>query len=208
MRELDIIAIIFNEKNEWKHGACGIQLVIECKKTEKYPWVFFEEVYDPLHLMGKLHNVDYSTDFTSDGISFNPLYGSMNTRLAGHHSNDHNVPYSKTYFEAFKKPNEQTTIYKAVNNIFYGKRYLKKFFTESKTKDKIKGRTFLNQYCIVLDGQLILATKNEKNFEVKEIQHISLNVVDTMENKSSNLLGNEITIDIIKKEFSQSIFHF
>jgi hypothetical protein len=202
VHELDIIAIIFNEANEWKHGSCGIQLLVECKKTDKYPWVFFDEGYNPLHAaFGRLYNADYSTDFITGDKKFNPLVGCMNTVLNQHHYNDLTIPRVRSYFEAFKKPNEQTTIYKAVTNIFYGRQHLKEWFEASKKDDKKGGRTFLNHYTIVLDGPLLLSTKIKDEFKVEEVNHVSLITIDTQEKNSGKLLHNEITIDVIKKDF-------
>ena len=94
-----------------------------------------------------------------------------------------------------------TTIYKAITNIFFGRQFLKEWFDSSYKKDEKKGRTFLNHYLIILDGPLLIATKNKKSFEVDEVNHINLLTFDTQENTHSKLLDNEITIDVIKKEY-------
>jgi|GEM_PF-4054821 len=62
IRELDIVAIFQQEDAEWGKGPVGIQLLVECKKTDKNPWVFFEEVFDPLTGLGLVGRLDHSTD--------------------------------------------------------------------------------------------------------------------------------------------------
>ncbi|MEJ7663737.1 MAG: hypothetical protein WKG07_31485 [Hymenobacter sp.] len=54
VHEIDIFSIIFHETTEWDYGPSGIQLLIECKKTEKYPWLFFSEGFNPLTALGRL----------------------------------------------------------------------------------------------------------------------------------------------------------
>jgi hypothetical protein len=200
--EIDIMSIIFDEKYLWDKGPTGIQLLIECKKTDKYPWVFFDEGYNPLSdAFGVANKVDYSTDLLIDGKRFNPLESIFNSHFAGHHFNNFNFPKCRTHLEAFKKPNEQTTIYKAITNIFYGRKFLKDWFDTTEKKEEERGRTFLNHFVIVLDGMLLYATKEENGFSVNEINHLLLQTFDTIENTHTGLLDNEIVIDVIKKEY-------
>jgi hypothetical protein len=202
IRELDLVAIFQDEENEWAHGPVGIQLLIECKRADKYPWVFFEEIYDPLTILGLVQRADYSTDFkiTAPG---NVLMGCKNTELSQHHYDDFNLPKSKTYFEAFKTSNE-STIFKAIMTIFQGRKYLKNLFDKQfenrKNKDS-KFRTFLRQYIVVLDGQLILASKMEDDFVLTEANHIILRAMDTGSTVNDYLMGEEILIDVITREY-------
>ena len=200
--EIDILSIIFDDKYEAKSGAAGIQLLVECKKTEKYPWLFFDEGYNPLtDAFGVGSKVDYSTDKVIDGKKFNPLQSMYNSHLAGHHFNNFNFPKARTHFEVFKKPNEQTTIYKAITSIFSGRKFLNEWFDKTEKKEDGKGRTFLNHFVIVLDGLLLYATKEKESFAINEVNHLLLLTFDTQENKHSGLLDNEIVIDVIKKEY-------
>lgn len=205
VHEIDILAIIFDEKHEWGNGPTGIQLLAECKKTEKYPWVFFSEGYNPLSdIYGVGSKIDYSTDILVNGESFNPLLSMYNSYLSGHHFTDLNLPKSRTHFEAFKKPNEPTAIYKAINSIFHGRKFVNGWFEAKGEKKEREGRTFLNHFAIILDGQLLLAQKHQKTFIVDEVNHILLLAFDTQENIHSGLLDNEIVIDVIKKEYFPS----
>lgn len=200
--EIDIFSIIFDEKYERKSGACGIQLLVECKKTDKYPWIFFDEGYNPLtDAFGVGSKIDYSTDILIKEEKFNPLEGMYNSYLSGHHFNNLNFPKTRTHFEAFKKPNEQTTIYKAITNIFSGRKFLSDWFSKTEVKDGGKGRTFLNHFVIVLDGLLLYAAKENTSFNIQEVNHLLLLTFDTQENKHTGLLDNEIVIDVIKKEY-------
>lgn len=201
IHEIDVVATIMDEESEWTHGPCGIRTVIECKKTDKYPWVFFEEVYNPLHNLGLVYKLDYSTDLFGGSNFLNPLVGCMNTSLASHWFNDHDIPIARTYFEAFKKPNEPTAIYKAVTNIYHSRKYLNEWFVKSR-KDNVKpGRTLINQYAIVINGPLVLATKNEASFQLREVNHLLLCCTDTQSNSSNMFIGDEIVIDVISFEY-------
>ena len=200
--EIDIFSIIFDEKHPWKNGPTGIQLVVECKKTDKYPWVFFDEGYNPLSDAFDVGNkVDCSTDLIVEGEKFNPVQSIFNSQLVGHHFNNANLPKCRTHFEAFKKPNEQTTIYKAISNIFFARKFFKEWFDKTLKKEEDRGRTFLNHFVIVLDGLLLFAKKHSGNFDVNEVNHLLLLTFDTEENTHSGLLDNEIVIDVIKKEY-------
>jgi hypothetical protein len=201
--EIDILSIIFDETYPFKYGPTGIQLLVECKKSEKYPWVFFDEGYNPLSdAFGVGNKVDYSTDLlVLNGKVFNPLEGMFNTPLSGHHFNSFNFPKTRTHFEAFKKPNEQTTIYKAISSIFFGRKFLKDWFASTRKGGGMEGRTFLNHFAIVIDGPLLFASKDRNNFLINEVNHLLLLTFDTQENTHSGLLDNEIVIDVIKKEY-------
>lgn len=202
IRELDIVAIFQQEDAEWDKGPVGIQLLVECKKTDKNPWVFFEEMFDPLTGLGLVGRLDHSTDQKVQ--NGNLLVGCQNTSLGDHHYNDHALPISKTYFEAHKKPNEPTAIFKSVMNIFHGRKFLKEWFDTSSKKhigQNLPRRSYLSQYSIVLDGPLILASKTATDFDVKEVDHILLRTINTLTAPKNDLLGDEIIIDIITKSY-------
>lgn len=200
--EIDIFSIIFNSKYQWKNGPTGIQLLVECKKTEKYPWVFFDEGYTSLSdAFGMISKFDFSTDLVIGDKKLNPIPNPLDTHLTGHHFNNLNIPKARTHFEAFKKPNEQTTIYKAITNIFFGRGFIKDWFDSTKTDNEPGGRTFLNHFVIVIDGLLLAAKKDRNKFIVNEVNHLLLLTFDTQENTHSGLLDNEIVIDVVKKEY-------
>ena len=201
INELDVFSILFDEETEWEIGPSGIQLIIECKKTEKYPWIFFKEAYNPLHLLGMLFKVDYSTDIIDGDSLFNPLLGYMHTELGSHHYNDRSIPVARTYFEAFKKPSEQTTIYKAVNNILKDRQFVRSWFANSISIKGSRRRTFLNHYVIVLDGPLYLANKEENNFDIEETKHLFLIVFDTLQKQQLKLLEHELIIEVVTKDY-------
>jgi len=131
------------------------------------------------------------------------LMGCKNTELNQHHYDDFNLPKFKTYFEAFKTSND-STIFKAVMNIFHGRKYLKELFNRQfsgKKSENYNYRTFLMQYVIVLDGQLILASKSNGDFDLSEVNHIILKTIDTISTTNNSLLGDEILIDIVTREY-------
>ncbi|OCX54219.1 hypothetical protein BEL04_08140 [Mucilaginibacter sp. PPCGB 2223] len=202
IRELDVVAIFQDQDNEWSNGPVGSQLLIECKKTDKYPWVFFEEVYDPLTILGIVQKIDYSTDLKIEGRG-SVLIGGANTELNQHFYDDINISKARTYFEALKGSND-STIYKAVMNIFQGRKYLKELFSrqyENRIVHSDKARTFLRQYVIVLDGNLVLASKNTDDFDLQNVNHVILRSMDTDSKTSDYLFGDEVLIDVITREY-------
>jgi hypothetical protein len=203
IKEIDIVAILQDEDDEWDIGPVGTQILIECKKSDKYPWVFFEDVYDPLVALGLLGQADYLTDLE---LTFEKslMMGTVHSPLSGHYYNDLNISTTKTYFEAFKAGNEPTTIYKAVLNILHGRKFLRDSFVrqfESRANDKNKFRTFLKQYVIVYDGKLVIASKNGDDFDLAETNHLIIRTRDTIASQEQDYLGEEILIDVVKREY-------
>jgi len=80
--EIDVLALynVNEEDNTYPFGATGILLIIECKKSFDRPWVFFEEVTDPLTLLGLGGKVDYCTDLNISKESMSLFNGSDNFR--------------------------------------------------------------------------------------------------------------------------------
>lgn len=203
IKELDIVASIKDAEKEWKRGPVEIQVLFECKKKANNPWVFFDEGNNPINqLLGLIGHTDYSTDFISMNGAFNPIVGWGNTAFANHHHNDDRIPVAKTYYEAFKERHgEPTGIFKAAMNVFHGRKFLKDLFGKSWDKKNMKQRTMLQQYCIVLDGTLVLAKRERETFALKEVDHLMLSAIDTISPVGHMLTGHEIIIDVIRKEY-------
>jgi hypothetical protein len=199
--EIDVLSILGDTTNMWQYGPTGVHLIAECKKTDKHQWVFFDEGFNPLS-GGVASKIDYSTDFAVlNQKVFNPLDNLYSTRLASHHFENPAIRKVRTYVETFKKPNEPTSIYKAVSNIFFARKFLKDWFSSTRSQTDESGRTFLNHFVIVLDGPLLLAHKDRDTFNLEEVSHLLLLTFDSQENIHSGLLDNEIVIDVIRKDY-------
>lgn len=202
IKELDIISIIQQPEERWTKGLVGIQLLIECKKSGKYPWVFFEEVDNPMHIAGLLQQADVSSDFYVTPPPFSLLTGAAHSRLNAHHYNNISISRCRTYYEAFKeKQGEPTAIFKSVMNIMHGRKFLKNRFSKNRDFESETGRTLLNHYCIVVDGTLIVARKEKVTFSFSEPQHLMLLAVDTISDQGTFIAGHEILIDVIQKNY-------
>ncbi|MEJ7663736.1 MAG: hypothetical protein WKG07_31480 [Hymenobacter sp.] len=125
---------------------------------------------------------DYSTDFRHNGKEIQILSGCMNSALGKHHYNNNNIPSARVYLEIFRKPTDLNNIYKATKSLFHGRNYIKTDFINNNKLKPGNGRNFLNHYAIVLDGNLLLANKDdENNYEIEEVNHILLTVSDTVD---------------------------
>ncbi|MEM1041495.1 MAG: hypothetical protein AAGI91_02595 [Bacteroidota bacterium] len=202
-REIDAVAFSNEETPDgWPFGVIGNVLAVECKRQRKKPWVFFEEGLDPLAVLGLGTEIDILTELEYT-LPYNVLAACMNSPLRGHHFNGF-LPRARTYFEAFSKPNQENSIYKAVQSVWHALTFIRSWFGEqgfdrTPKASAVKRRTFLLQGVIVLDGQLLLASKEGDEFTLAESDHIILRTIDrlTREGKSAFGIGEEIVIDVV-----------
>ncbi|MBW4582227.1 MAG: hypothetical protein KME42_21895 [Tildeniella nuda ZEHNDER 1965/U140] len=211
--EIDVLALynVNEEDNTYPFGATGILLVIECKKSFDKPWVFFEEFTDPLTLLGLGSKVDYCTDLNISKKSISLLIACANSSFSGHHYNncsfynDSPLAQARTYFEAFRSLDVPSTIHKAVLSCFYAKSFVKRWFNKSdRGKDLKNQRSFIIQNVIVLDGELILASRRTNSFDIEPVNHLLLRTTDSVssvEDSSTSLIGSEVIIDVVKASF-------
>ena len=202
-KEIDAIAFSATERSvDWPFGTVGNILAVECKRQREKPWVFFEEVYDPLAGLGLVIHADIMTELEyTDGYSV--VAGCMNSPLSSHHFNAH-LPTARTYFEAFRPSNHENIIFKAIQSVWYALAFIHSWFDENKQVDESQAdgqnlRTSITQGVIVLDGQLILASKTDEGFTLTKSEHIVLRTIDCVTGRSTSpsLFGKEVLIDVV-----------
>lgn len=147
-------------------------LVIECKKSQAQPWVFFSvEMYEDMPFAGFMSYVsDFNLYFSKVGSK--SLLGQVIGFLQVNHYN-YKVPKCVTYLEAFKTHQANSEIYDAVDSVLSYLRYA----VES-TDLSINGdmTTFFFPV-VVLDGILFEAKVQGDEVELIEQNHILLRTV-------------------------------
>ena len=77
-----------NKKWSMRHTA-----LVECKKTDKYPFdLSLMKATTINRCFGVGSKIDYSTGHPNKRRKFNPLEGMYNSYLSGHHFNNLNFP--------------------------------------------------------------------------------------------------------------------
>ena len=207
LHEIDVLAMLVGGDKHWKYGMIGVSLIIECKQSQEKPWVFFEEVYDPITAIGLVSKLSCVSDLAVDYPVNSLLLGSANSSLHKHHYKQ-NIPISRTFFEAFKKQDYKSDIYKAITSVWYAHTYFKEWFLSSdKTtkEDKMKRSTIIHPI-IILEGDLIVAKKTKDSFSLNFVNHLFLRTIDNITNANTSFFqtDNEIIIDVIKHSYLSS----
>lgn len=205
IREIDDIIILAGEPDkEWPYGCIHLDVLLECKSSKKYPWIFFEDPdpYPASLVMGLSSNLKYYTDI-DEGLGL--LAGHMNTELRMHHYNS-NIPTARTYCEAFGK-DSGGNIYKAIHSIWSAIAFnvdaIKNAINEQNRK-----RSIFMQGVIVFKGDLLLARKIDDAFDIQPSQHIILRTTDCLNDRRSPLAPNrETIIDVIKEDYLEEYIH-
>jgi hypothetical protein len=204
LHEIDAISMLVSGIKNWKYGMAGISLIIECKKSKEKPWIFFEEVHDPLTSFGLVPKLSYISDIKINGDFDSLIVGSANSALHKHHY-ENNIPIARTYFEAFKNQENKSDIYKAVTSVWFAHTYFKEWFVSGNNanKEDKKKRSLLTHPVIILDGELIVARKTKNSFSIEPVNHLFLRTIDNMTTKNSLFFPtkNEIIIDVIKSSY-------
>jgi len=198
IKEIDAVATFFDAGITSARDTVGIVLLIECKTSREKPWVFFEEQWDSLALMGLVSHAKFHTDLIMKD-PFTILVGSLNTSLANHHYNQNDLPKSRTYFEAFRD-NAGTDIYKAIVNLWHGGQEFRRWIPPLPEKSEyLKPRTLMLHHVIVFDGTLLLASgSGDGDFELTEPRHVLLRTVNTVTDTPNPLrMDVETIVDVV-----------
>jgi hypothetical protein len=207
LHEIDVLAMLVGGDQSWQYGMIGVSLIIECKQSKEKPWVFFEEVYDPITAIGLVPKLSCVSDLAVDYPVNSLLLGSANSSLHKHHY-EQNIPIARTFFEAFKNQDYKSDIYKALTSVLYAHTYFKEWFRlsdKTNKENKMKRSTIIHPI-IILEGDLIVAKKTKDSFSLHSVNHLFLRTIDNITNPSKSFFptDNEIIIDVIKYSYLSS----
>lgn len=206
--EIDALAFLDKEeleKDEWPYGPIGLNLVVECKTSKDKPWVFFEEPFDPMTLLGGLvSHLKCVTDIELKKLNL-LLVGCNNSALSGHHYSEPSIPVARTYFEAFGK-DAGKDIHQAVVSVWHAIDFYERFFEESGSKrlqTTKKKRTSFVHGTIVLKGKLIVASRQGDTYRLNEEPHVMLRTIDCLTNRNLPLFhfNRETIIDVVREDY-------
>ena len=207
LHEIDVIGMLVGGDKDWKYGIIDVSLIIECKQSKEKPWIFFEEVFDPMTAFGLVPKLSCVSDLSVDYPVNSLLLGSANSSMHKHHY-EQKIPISRTFFEAFKKQDTKSDIYKSILSVLYAHTYFKEWFLSGKKttkEDKMKRSTIIHPV-IILEGDLIVATKTRDSFSLNSVNHLFLRTIDNITNTKYSFFpsDNETIIDVIKYSYLNS----
>jgi len=204
--EVDIIGLrMFEKEFDRIKFKLFSKLVIECKKSEKYPWVFFtreKQSIDKAHRLIKQvanfgvnrpfrlpqHHYYDDIDFLGEQIDYESLSVFSWEKKA------------TSYSQAFRDPNKENQIYRTIKSLLRNLRIIK----NKQNKSLSQGRwseIILEMYfpIIVLDGDLFEGFLNEGDFTINEINYVPL-VINSGENNLRRIL-----VHVLKKDYFESL---
>ena len=201
--EIDTLAIksvISKTKDNKEEIRSFFQLIIECKKCQKHPWVFFirerQKYDDNADLIKHAHNFGTNRPFrcSDQGPSSNLDYfkNKINYSTLNLISG---TEKSTNYCQAFRDPNQDNQIYFAIRGVL---RVLDILKTQS-NKTYYNGRwaqIILESHIpiIVVDNNLFEGKLKKEGLEVKETKYVPLII------NSGKDLGR-IIIHIVRKDY-------
>jgi hypothetical protein len=201
LREIDLYAF-FEEINLDPREGENLQytstsIVVECKKS-KYPWVFFSSnMYgsEDVFCFAKYYS-DFDLYFA--GINAPNLRTQIYRKLRkNHYKYNKGVPYCLSYFEAFRKPDAPSEIYKAIESVLS----FLNFRIESRKSRALEKRGYFTEFfcpVVVLEGSLFEAEIEEDEIYVKKTDHIHLRV---------DYKDDIYMVDVVTKENFENLFN-
>jgi len=191
----------FNDENKLREidGEAGLQeeikykdekivlfsrIYIECKKSNKYHWVFFHE-------QPPFSDLNFNTNIME-------IESKMNLRLSNEYKNIHYYNFNnvaQNYVIPLCKPNsnESRQIYDSLFSLInYNEHHLKEKIHYNVSLPYIK----LNFLCVVYDGVIIMAEPTENTFKLKEANHVIVNFHQRKEFKSYHY-----AVDIVQRSY-------
>jgi len=201
LRDIDIVTTSRFIEKEY-NVTLQTGLVIECKKTKNYAWVFFTRPFnfDPVEVTGqyldslqcvtrKLEKNDYLCDL-------------LNFTKGVHYRNFNRV--SVAYSEFLLDQSELDKNSRNKREIFEAQKQVKKYLdcqTEQFIKYSNEDKSIIAHFyfpCIVFDGDLYEAIVTEEGLELKEVEHLLLS---TNYKSPFAIFEQIVLIDIVKKEY-------
>lgn len=199
LREVDLYAffetmIIERKKKRENFQYTSTSMIIECKKSDAKPWVFFSS---PIH---RDSDIFYYTKYLSDfDLHFRanakglPLIGQIRDQVRKNHYRDKTAPRCLTYFECFKSPSGSSEIYKAVDSVLSFLCYQRGL--KRREADGVSTNFFYP--IVVLDGFLCEAIIDRDSIAVKEQQYVQLR---------TDYKSEIFIVDVLTKEYFRKFF--
>jgi hypothetical protein len=200
LREIDLHAFFETNTMEPKKRGENFQytstsMIIECKKSEAKPWVFFSS---HIHQQSDcFYFAKYVSDFDLYFRSNQTysLLGQIHKQVPSNHYRDKTTSRCITYFECFKNHSAPSEIYKGIESVLSFLCYQR--HERLKTRDKVGAFSNFFFPVLVLDGLLYEASIDQGSVAVKEQQHIQLRTD----------YNNEIfIIDVVTKQYFDKFF--
>jgi hypothetical protein len=201
LKEIDLY-VFFEGFNFYPRKGENLQhtstsLVIECKKSNN-PWVFFSsKVYGSQDVFSFAKYVSSFDSYFAE-IKKPDLRSQIHNKLKkNHYKYNKGVPYCLSYFEAFKKHDAPSEIYKAVESVLS---YLN-FRIQSRKSGTLKRQGYYTEFLypvIVLDGSLFSTEIREDQIHVKKSDHVQLRV---------DYKNDLYFVDVVTKENFESFFN-
>ncbi len=169
LREIDLLA--FFETMAPNHHTTT-DLIIECKKTTKKPWVFFST---PSY---KFDNVTTFLKYASEfDLHFRnhrmlPLLAQIYPRIALGHYSDPSLPRCISYCEAFRSGSSPSEIYRAIDSVITYLNYRREWRVQTLKEFGDYSEFYLP--IIVVDGHLFEATVEYDTVRVSARSHLQL----------------------------------
>ncbi len=182
-----------------KDGFNALDVVCSCKKSETKPWVFYltkRNVLDNPHSTIKFTATSETVGKSSYVTGAKRYWLNQDIKIDDLNVNNFKLR-GKTYYLAFSDPKNKKSrqIYEAINEII---KFLKYELARRRESNKqITSQRITTLYCplIVLDGDLIGITNEERKVTVEEKNYIPLII------ESGDTLLGSLLIHVVKKDF-------
>lgn len=202
VKEIDAIGVKFSSDDS--SGSIGTYLTIECKKSTKNHWIFFKDTPSTNSITGldaRTDKEDLKEAISNLGINLGFMKHFKDYSSSMHYSD---FPFqSRSYCEAFKGSDSQSTIYKSIMSVLSARSYIKKLLDNRDTEKILipnDYNTSIHFCVIVFDGKLFFSEKaKDDSFSLKEVNHILLKTTDIV--SGINPFSDQVVIDVVKKEY-------
>jgi len=160
-------------------------LLIECKKNENSPWVFFSDLF-----------VNSGTNFLLKSGNRNELINLARyaPQLKHHHNKAPNI--ASSYVLPFKSEDskEARQIYEAISKLVSCYRFAnRKLPRNFRSKDTL---AFYYHLIVLFEGKLLLATKKDNDLFLKSVRHVVVNHIEP-----GPVSDSYFVIDIVHRDY-------
>ena len=204
LHEIDVYAsLIRDDEDAHEYFPPGMELVVECKRSSKKPWVFFEdnvEIVFAKDIFHKLRVVADDPQMARWSVSVAPD-GEI---FAHHHYANDSIPRASAYLEAFRSHGAESDIFSAFRGIWYAQQCVRQWFHSRTESGDGRKRVKLVHGVVVFDGVLALAALDKSGeWAIREVDHVMVRTVDAITQPTSSPLteDNEVIIDVVHTSY-------